>query len=558
MPTPPPTLQFKSNYIAGFTGDGVSTVTMALGATTAGTNNLGLVFNDTAGNPILQATSTNMYFGNNTLPLITSDATGVRTINSEYANISSIMASTLTVINVTEISTTVSTMTVEGKFTASGTAYYTKNATGANSEIVVLAQLSSETSRAVSSEDSISSALSTETSRASSSEGSLDVRATSDEKALSTEASRAISSEGSLDVRATSDEKALSTEVSRATSVEASLAATGSSGLSTETSRAISSEGSLDARATSDEAALSTEISRASSSEGSLDVRATSDEKALSTEASRATSSEGSLDARATSDEKALSTETSRAISSEGSLDARATSDEAALSTEASRASSSEGSLDVRATSDEKALSTEVSRATSVEASLAATGSSGLSTEISRASSSEGSLDVRAASDEAALSTEVSRATSSEASLDNRIDSFRSSVSSVFAGIGPIVGISTANLTAMNVRTGTVESFITLSMSDARKKKDIEEVVNALSTVDAMHPVYYNWIDHVNMNPAKKEIGFIAQEMEVVLPNVVNTADDKDGTKRVGYDRIVSLLVAAVKELKAEVSTLRG
>jgi ABC-type protease/lipase transport system fused ATPase/permease subunit len=206
------------------------------------------------------------------------------------------------------------------------------------------------------------------------------------------------------------------------------------------------------------------------------------------------------------------------------------------ISTEASRAKSAEGSLDTRAASDEVALSTEASRA----------------------KSAEGSLDTRAASDEVALSTEASRAKSAEGSLDTRITSFRSSVSSIFNGVGAILALSTATLVYGTLTGGSVAANAVLETSDARKKKDIEEVVNALSTVDAMHPVYYNWIDHVNMNPAYKELGFIAQEVEAVIPNVVNTADDEIGTKRVGYDRIVSLLVAAVKELKAEVSTLRG
>ena len=182
-----------------------------------------------------------------------------------------------------------------------------------------------------------------------------------------------------------------------------------------------------------------------------------------------------------------------------------------------------------------------------------------LSAEVSRASSGEGSLSTRATSDEQALSSEVSRASSAEGSLDTRVDNFRSSVSSIFNGVGAILALSTATLTTQTANIGgTVTATAILALSDARKKKDIEEVVNALSTVDAMHPVYYNWIDHVNMNPAYKEIGFIAQEVEMAIPNVVNTADDEIGTKRVGYDRIVSLLVAAVKELKAEVSTLRG
>ena len=94
--------------------------------------------------------------------------------------------------------------------------------------------------------------------------------------------------------------------------------------------------------------------------------------------------------------------------------------------------------------------------------------------------------------------------------------------------------------------------------SDRRHKKDFEEVAGALAKVRALHPVLYNWISSSNINPAVKELGFIAQEVEEILPNVISTADDEDKTKRVAYDRITSLLVAAVKEQADQIDALTG
>ena len=217
----------------------------------------------------------------------------------------------------------------------------------------VAIDLSTEVSRAYSTEQALSGAISSEVSRAGSAEASLD-------SALSAEISRAESVESDL-----SD--TISAEISRAIDAENSIV----DDLSTEISRASSAEDSLTTL-------VSTEVSRATSAEASL----ASD---LSTESSRAVSAEGSLAI-------VISTESSRAISAEGSL-------ATVISTESSRAVSAEGSL----ASD---LSTESSRAVSAEGSIA----SALSTESSRAVSVEGSLA-------SSISTEVSRATSAEASI---------------------------------------------------------------------------------------------------------------------------------------------
>ena len=48
----------------------------------------------------------------------------------------------------------------------------------------------------------------------------------------------------------------------------------------------------------------------------------------------------------------------------------------------------------------------------------------------------------------------------------------------------------------------------------------------------------------------------IAQEVEEVLPEVVNT--DGDGIKSVDYGKMVGVLIEAIKELKQEIEELKG
>ena len=51
------------------------------------------------------------------------------------------------------------------------------------------------------------------------------------------------------------------------------------------------------------------------------------------------------------------------------------------------------------------------------------------------------------------------------------------------------------------------------------------------------------------------DVGVIAQEIEAVLPQVVTTRDT--GYKAVKYEKIIPLLIQAIKELKSEVDTLK-
>jgi hypothetical protein len=95
----------------------------------------------------------------------------------------------------------------------------------------------------------------------------------------------------------------------------------------------------------------------------------------------------------------------------------------------------------------------------------------------------------------------------------------------------------------------TVSGNIT-SNSDKRLKSDITTISNAVDIVKALRGTAY-------IKDGKPEIGVIAQEIEVVLPQVVSTADDEMGTKSVAYGNIVAVLIEAIKELSAEVEELK-
>ena len=90
-----------------------------------------------------------------------------------------------------------------------------------------------------------------------------------------------------------------------------------------------------------------------------------------------------------------------------------------------------------------------------------------------------------------------------------------------------------------------------MSTSDKRLKTNIKPLEKALDKVLTLNGVTYEW--RVKEFPDKhfdsdRHVGVLAQELEAVLPEAVETG--ADGYKSVNYSEITPLLIEAVKELK--------
>lgn len=83
-----------------------------------------------------------------------------------------------------------------------------------------------------------------------------------------------------------------------------------------------------------------------------------------------------------------------------------------------------------------------------------------------------------------------------------------------------------------------------VATSDMRLKENIKPIENALGKVNNINGVSFN-----KKNEKQEKIGFIAQDIEKVLPEVVYTDDSEDKIKSVSYGNVTALLVEAVKEL---------
>ena len=85
-------------------------------------------------------------------------------------------------------------------------------------------------------------------------------------------------------------------------------------------------------------------------------------------------------------------------------------------------------------------------------------------------------------------------------------------------------------------------------------KENIATLDSGLSTVLSMRGVEYNVIGE---NPVEdKQVGFIAQEVEEVIPEIVSTG--ADGLKGIAYAKLTPVLVETIKELKAENDGLKA
>lgn len=121
--------------------------------------------------------------------------------------------------------------------------------------------------------------------------------------------------------------------------------------------------------------------------------------------------------------------------------------------------------------------------------------------------------------------------------------------------------ITTGSLTAANVATsklyftpstGTLNATIFNSLSDITVKEDIVNITSGMDIVNQILPVSFTWRDN-----KRKSYGVIAQQIEKVLPEIIETQEET-GLKSVSYTQIIPFLIQAIKELKEEIVILKG
>jgi hypothetical protein len=118
----------------------------------------------------------------------------------------------------------------------------------------------------------------------------------------------------------------------------------------------------------------------------------------------------------------------------------------------------------------------------------------------------------------------------------------------------------------------TATDNITAYASDERLKENIIKIDNPLDRVMQLQGVHYDWKPNtieLGFQPSQKsDTGVLAQDVQRVLPNAVKIAPfDNDGDNNsksgqsyltVQYEKIVPLLIEAIKELKGEIDKIKN
>ena len=113
--------------------------------------------------------------------------------------------------------------------------------------------------------------------------------------------------------------------------------------------------------------------------------------------------------------------------------------------------------------------------------------------------------------------------------------------------------------------TGNVTAY-----SDERLKKNIKKIENAIDKIEKLNGVEFEWKEN-----NKKSIGVIAQNVEKVLPELVEESETeilsdeidpetltpyvlgKETYKHVAYGNMVGLLIEAIKEQQNDINNLK-
>lgn len=131
-----------------------------------------------------------------------------------------------------------------------------------------------------------------------------------------------------------------------------------------------------------------------------------------------------------------------------------------------------------------------------------------------------------------------------------------------FAG-NVLIGSTTDNGAAKLQVTGNINATgeITAYYSDERLKNFHGTIENALDKVCSVNGYIYTGNEkaaQLGYNTEKEQVGVSAQEIEKVLPQVVAPAPVDAEYLTVHYEKIVPLLIEAIKELRAEVEELKN
>ena len=116
------------------------------------------------------------------------------------------------------------------------------------------------------------------------------------------------------------------------------------------------------------------------------------------------------------------------------------------------------------------------------------------------------------------------------------------------------LGLQTTDDVTFNTVSATGD-VVAYASSDRRLKNNILPIENPLQKINSIGGYSFDWNVEKQHIYKGKDYGVIAQEIEGILPELVDTREN--GYKAVKYDKLVSLLIEGIKELSQEVNELK-
>ena len=96
--------------------------------------------------------------------------------------------------------------------------------------------------------------------------------------------------------------------------------------------------------------------------------------------------------------------------------------------------------------------------------------------------------------------------------------------------------------------------IVAFNTSDERLKNNIQPIQNALDKVNTLGGYTFDWNEELQKARKGHDIGVIAQEVQSVLPEIV--VQRENGYLAVDYEKLVPVLIEAIKELSAKIKEL--
>ncbi len=120
-----------------------------------------------------------------------------------------------------------------------------------------------------------------------------------------------------------------------------------------------------------------------------------------------------------------------------------------------------------------------------------------------------------------------------------------------------MIRYNTTTLLMEFYQNGSWVNFTTIS--DGRLKTNVNPIHRGLATVNKLQPVFFDWDQNsarAKSFGSKHQVGFIAQQVEKVLPEVVNIG--RDSFRSIEYGKMVAVVVSAIQELSMKFDSMES